>query len=267
MLYPSFANHLEKKYARGSDIKREVDRIIHVQNTNGKQLEGWLFEKPKSFGTIIVASGNAMGLRQAYYYSGLIFGSSKIHARVLLMSYQGFGENQGSADLESIPEDIYAFSREIRRLYPDEPILIFGESIGAAGAICSQAKYKSFDAILVEGLPDTKGIPYTKARDLWFLYPIGLPIAAIVSADVPKNMDVSKCIEEFDSVPMVFIHDKEDKITPYEAAKNIFDKYQGSKYLVEPDKPTSSPHHLNLSKAESTKESLFDFIKNVISNR
>ncbi|MEN8264776.1 MAG: alpha/beta fold hydrolase, partial [Nitrospirota bacterium] len=240
-------------------IKIETEWNSLFERLADENVFGWLFDKENNDGSIIVASGNAMGLGRAYDYNKYLF---KTNHRILLISYQGYGKNEGTASLDSLISDIRSFYRFMKDAYKDEPIYFVGISIGAPAGICSVSDEIKFNKIVLESAVNPKTVALTKARQWWPLFPVGYPLALAVSSSVPDELDISDCISKFNNIPILFIHHKKDKLAPYGPAKDLYSIYKGPKLFWEPSTSTSTNYHLNVKHNIKMQNEILIFLTN-----
>ena len=81
-------------------------QTVTVTNAQGYRLTGWLFDKSGDHGTVLVAGGNAQNISSTYSVSRYLINNG---FRVLVFTYQGFGDNEGHADLNSLIGDAQVF--------------------------------------------------------------------------------------------------------------------------------------------------------------
>jgi hypothetical protein len=254
MLYPQMADQFEREYPVDPKITFST---VEVKNRFGRKITGWMFDKKNSYGSIIVAGGNAMGLGRSYDYNKYLLKTSH---RILIISYQGYGKNEGKADLDSLISDTRSFYRHLKFTYKDEPIFLVGISIGASAGICSVSDEITFEKIIAESAVNLKTVAFTKAKEYWPLFPIGFPLALLISLSVPDELDLGKCISEIDNIPILFIHHKKDKIAPYGPSKELYLSYRGPKLFLEPTLTGSGKFHLNVRNDIELQKLIFDFL-------
>ncbi len=259
MLYPQTAERFEREYPVDPGNFDNGFSEIRVENRFDNKITGWLLDKEKSYGSIIVASGNAMGLGRAYDYNKYLI---ETNHRILLISYQGYGKNEGTASLDSLISDIRSFYRFMKDAYKYEPIYFVGISIGAPAGICAVSDEIKFNRIVLESAVNPKTVALTKARQWWPLFPVGYPLALAVSSSVPDELDISDCISKLNNIPILFIHHKKDKLAPYGPAKDLYLNYKGPKLFEELSVSTSTNYHLNVKHNMKIQNEILIFLRN-----
>jgi predicted alpha/beta hydrolase len=221
LLYPGMAEsndpHLDPRSAGNSY------EAVTVSNARSNNLVGWLFAAPGDCGTVLIAGGNAQNVSSTYSVSGYLIHNG---FRVLIFSYQGFGTNAGHADLKALIGDAQSFYRLIAERYPGEPIAFAGYSTGAVTAICLGDR-EPLSAVVAEGTFNPKTI--VEDKGLW----IAMPFEHLFESSVPDELDTMRCLEGIKSEPILFLHNPDDPLAPYNSARALFDSYRGPKEFVD----------------------------------
>ncbi len=215
---------------------------VTVTNAQGYRLTGWLFDSPGDLGTILVAGGNAENISSTYSESRYLIGHG---FRVLVFSYQGFGNNEGRADLNSLIGDAQAFYVYIENKHTGEPIAFVGYSTGAVTGLCLGDRVQ-LSGVVVEGTFNPKTIINDKK-----LY-VALLVDPMLESSVPDDLDTSRCLQELKSGPVLFLHNPSDPLAPYESARRLYDSYQGPKEFVETKvAPGADAHYGSVSDSDA----------------
>jgi dienelactone hydrolase len=221
LLYPGMAEsndpHLDPKAAGYSY------QSVTVVNAQGYRLTGWLFDSPSDYGTVLVAGGNAENISSTYSVSRYLIGHG---FRVLVFTYQGFGNNEGRADLNSLIGDAQAFYIYIQNNHKGEPIAFVGYSTGAVTGLCLGDR-EHLSGVVVEGTFNPKTI--IKDKKLY----VAMLVDPMLESSVPDALDTGRCLQELKSVPVLFLHNSSDPLAPYESARRLYGGYEGPKEFVE----------------------------------
>ena len=240
LLYPGMAEssdpHLDPKDAGYSY------QAVTVINPQGHRLTGWLFDNSGDYGTVLVAGGNAQNISSTYSVSRYLINNG---FRVLVFTYQGFGNNEGRADLSSLIGDAQTFYAFIGNKYKGEPIAFAGYSTGAVTGLCL-GDLDRLSAVVVEGTFNPKTVITDK-----HLY-IAMAVDPMLESSVPDDLDTSRCLQELKSVPVLFLHNPNDPLAPYDSARRLYDSYQGPKEFVDTKvAPGADAHYGSVSDAEA----------------
>ncbi len=240
---------------------------VRVTNADGRKLLGCLFSQQDDRGTVLVAGGNAMSLAKAVHYNHFLLLKG---FRVLVYSYQGYMQNEGSKSIRSLVSDAMAFYAHIKTSFPAEAVVLAGESISGATAFCLAANLQKPPAIMVEAMINPKTIGYDLANEYWPLFFVSFPIAFTIAVDVPPTLDARRCAGALSSAsnppPVLFVHGLDDKLAPFSATKQIFDDYQGPKRLITSHCTSGAKCHLNLYADKDSRNALVEFAKTSLSH-
>ncbi|WP_074903011.1 alpha/beta hydrolase [Nitrosomonas communis] len=267
MLYPEMARRIEARYLPSSLSNQHRVKKVRVRNDSGYELHGLLFEAEGDSGTVMVSGGNAMPRSHTLEYYRFLLGHG---FRVLVFSFQGYDENQGRSDLNSLVGDAAAYYAYLKSEYPGEEVAYMGHSISSAVALCLPLRVAALSAIVVEGSLDPKSIAYTKLKQLWYLfplYPILLPTAVVVSITVPDKLDVAECVTAYSNIPITFVHHPDDVVTPFEQAFDLFSTYQGNKQFLIPRYSMPPQYHTSLLNDVTIQNEIVRFLQDHLSTR
>lgn len=224
---------------------------VSVTNAQGNRLEGWLFASAKDRGTVLVAGGNAQN-------TSSIFGDCRYLIdngfRVLIFTYQGFDQNTGRADLNSLIGDAKAFYLFTEIRYPGQPIAFVGYSMGAVTGICL-GDSEPLKAIVVEDVFNPKTIVADK--HLW----IAAPLASKFTSDVPDQLDTGRCLQSLNAVPILFLHSPGDPLAPYDSARHLYDSYSGPKDFIATNPESGADAHYGSFTDPQAQTQVLDFLK------
>jgi predicted alpha/beta hydrolase len=224
---------------------------VTVTNAQGYQLTGWLFAGPGDHGTALIAGGNAQSISSTYSVSRYLIDNG---FRVLIFSYQGFGDNGGHAELTSLIGDAQAFYAFAKRRYAGESIAFVGYSTGAVTGLCLGDR-EPLSAIAVEGTFNPKTIVEDK-----HLY-IAMPLDTMFESGVPDELDTNRCLQGLKSVPVLFLHNHNDPLAPYASARRLFDSYQGPKEFIDTREVSGADAHYGSVSDPEAQAKVLAFVK------
>ena len=58
---------------------------------------------------------------------------------------------------------------------------------------------------------------------------VAMLVDPMLESSVPDALDTSRCLRELKSVPVLFLHNANDPLAPYESGRRLYDSYQGPK--------------------------------------
>jgi len=119
---------------------------------NEAEYRGYLSDPPNSDLTIIVFHGNAGEAANRHYYLTAL---SKSNVRVILAEYPGYGKRAGQPSEKSFVSDARKTIDLVSKAYPNEPLIVIGESMGAgvvSAAVSDGIENTHFDNSTIQGL-------------------------------------------------------------------------------------------------------------------
>jgi fermentation-respiration switch protein FrsA (DUF1100 family) len=231
---------LHPKTARQDAIEHPVDplrngdqpEVITVTNKFGHRLTGWVFASPTNHGVVLAGDGNATGIAHTYDYNRFL-----LHRgfNVVVLSYQGYDDNEGRANLDSLSGDVGAFYHFCQTRFAGEPIALVAESMSTAPFLCFASRHPEIAGMVLEGMVDPKRVALSKVNEWWLFYPFypsSFVVASLIGASVPADLSVQQALKPRPAIPALFIHHPKDRVTPYGDARRIFEKYTGPKELI-----------------------------------
>lgn len=261
---------LEPQEARETQAADPVDprlngdrpEAIVVTNAAHRRLVGWLFARPGDRGTVLVAGGNGMGIAHTYSYNRFLLGHG---FRVLVFSYQGFDDNEGEADIASLPGDAAAFHQAVRRRFPGEPVAFLGESIGAIAGLCDSGA-GDFSGLALEGLIDPKSVADT-IIDTYFPSPLSDVMSftigrtsVLYSALVPDALSADRCSARLAVTDVLFLHQRRDPVAAFTTVEHLAKLRPRHSTILELPSPPSHAH-LSLANNTAAQAEVVDFIR------
>ena len=201
-------------------------RAVSIQNAFKNNLRGWFISAPGAKQTILFCMGNSGNISLMLPYAKILHDGG---FNVLLFDYQGFGNSEGSAALNSLLTDALAahdFLTQEKRIAP-ENIGVFGVSLGSVLAL-RVAVEREVGAVAVEDvfIPDdllnrwqdqlTGGNPLAK---------IGLQSLKTL---LVSRVDPLKTIKQL-KVPLFLFHGENDRLLPPVATLKLAQMYDGPK--------------------------------------
>lgn len=142
--------------------------------------------------------------------------------QVFLLGYRGFGASEGEPKLPDILYDVASATRWIRINHPNVPLIVLGQSMGAALAINFSVKYQHrfpiqglvLDACF-EGFPKMAMLSLSHVPLTWPLIPVAWSL-------FPSTFDPVKLIGKVQPVPKLFFHSPQDPIVPYSQGRSLY---------------------------------------------
>lgn len=184
---------------------------------SGRRLHGWLIkgngagsEQGPSI-SLLFFHGNAGNISHRLEKLSLL---SELGESVFIFDYAGFGRSEGRPSEQNLYEDAHAAQAYLTQLRPNQPILLYGESLGCAAAIHVAASRQVGGIILEAAFYNL----HSMARRYY-------PFLAFLAKDRYDNAAKIGRIR----APILFIHAETDQVTPISEGRRLFDSAQAPK--------------------------------------
>ena len=202
--------------ATPEDIGLSYQDIELVTEDNIK-LHGWFIPSHDAKATLLFFHGNAGNISHRLE-SIEIF--NRLGLNVFIIDYRGYGQSEGKITEKGSYRDAEAAWKYLRQTRGEQPIFIFGRSLGASIAAWLASKYTPAALIVESGFTS---IPSMAQR----IYPF-LPVRwlAHFSYDTRKYVTQITC-------PIIVAHSRNDEIIPYQEGNDIFDAAAEPKVFLE----------------------------------
>ena len=189
---------------------------VTLATDDGLTLSAWHLAVPESRGTVIVFNGNA-GNRSHRLPLGRALAEAGYS--VLLTDYRGYGDNPGSPSEEGLATDARAALSFVSSRSGDDPVVYYGESLGAGVAVGLAAEEPPAALILRSpfgSLPEVASVHYP-----W------IPTSLLLRDRYP-NVDRIPGI----AAPALVIAGSGDDIVPLEQSRQVYEAASEPKTLV-----------------------------------
>jgi len=191
---------------------------------NDADYRGYLYDPPNSELTIVVFHGNAGEAAHRLYYLTAL---SHIRARVILAEYPGYGNRVGAPSENTLVGDAKTTIELVSNAYPDQPLLIIGESMGAgvaSAAVASTVNQAHQGSLTVQGLmliTPWDSLPNLAQHHYWYL-----PARWLVL----DRFDSTSNLQSFNA-PIAVVVAEQDRIIPPKYANNLYSAISTKKAL------------------------------------
>jgi len=211
---------------------------VELTAADGTLLHAWWLpavEKPR--GTILFLHGNAENISTHIHNVRWLPASGY---QVLLLDYRGFGRSAGKPRLPEVFLDIDAAMRWLANApeTADQPLFIFGQSIGASLMLYAATGYVDQPGLcgLISDAAFTGygDIGRHAASQAWLTWPLQYPIAWGLN----NGYDPIDAVAQLDSLPILFFHSPDDQIIPFAYMGQLANQHRGFSQQVE----TFGPH-------------------------
>lgn len=193
--------------------------LIHE---DGLRLHGWwLPAAGEPRGTVYFLHGNAQNISTHIMN---VHWLPEAGFNVFLIDYRGYGLSDGEARLPAVLDDVQLgldWLNASGRL-DDKPLVVFGQSLGAAMSTVVMARAENagaFDCLVLEAsFTGYRKIASDIMKQSWLVSPFRL----VVLPAMPKDIDPVSHIARIE-VPKLILHSKEDEIIPFAHGLEFFE--------------------------------------------
>ncbi len=197
---------------------------VWLKADDGIELHAWLLkpdpaDKPavEKDKVILFLHGNAENIST---HSRSVFWLVDEGYTVLALDYRGFGASQGRAILPDILMDAKAAAEWLRANYPDQALVVIGQSMGAALAVNFVADYgESYEVSQLVIEAPFAGFR-SVAREMLQRSIVGTIVSPLVYL-VPSEWDPIDRAPEI-SVPVMQLHSRMDDVVPISEGEALF---------------------------------------------
>ena len=221
-----FLFHPEKEYIfTPARLELPYEDLI-IPSSDGIKLHAWYIPVYCSNtascpvkGNILYLHGNAENISShTFSVIWLILHGYNLTA----LDYRGFGQSEGRVSLSGAEKDIQAAMDYLLEKHPDQPLFVFGQSIGASLAISAVSKYKHQNklagVIIDSAFAKARRIAREKIAQIWLLWPLQYPLSFLV----PEN-DAEENVGKI-TVPKLFLTTADDRIVPPHHTRDLYAK-------------------------------------------
>jgi len=191
--------------AKPSDIGLEYKDFV-VEPTPGQHVHGWFIPAEKSIAILLFCHGNAGNISHRLDSIRLFH---ELNLSVLIFDYRGYGRSDDGSSEERVYADAFSVYQAART--HEEPIVLFGRSLGGAVAVDLATRVDDAAALIVES-SFTSTVAIGKE-----LYPF-LPVSWMVTMPFDSLSKIPKV-----RCPVLVIHSPEDDIIPFHHGKELFE--------------------------------------------
>ncbi len=195
---------------------------VSVETDDGLMLNGWLLPgKPPVKGIVVFLHGNAQNI--SYHLASVRWLPAE-HYNVFLYDYRGFGHSQGRATIANSIDDFAAVMRRLQQIIPAQAqrYVIFGQSLGAAIAIASVAKYKGqfpiYAVVADSAFAGFRRIAREKLREVT----LTRPFSNLLAHAFPVEPDLLQAVAAVSPIPLLLLHGADDQIVPPHHSSLLF---------------------------------------------
>ncbi len=195
----------------GIDLRPEMLGIdgdeVFLTSEDGTRLHGFFVASPAATRAILFLHGNAGNASHRLPNAAEL---AKLGAAVLVPDYRGYGMSEGTpseagcyADARAALEDL------VGRGFPENRIVLFGRSLGAAVAV-DLAQDREIAGVILEST-------FTSAADV-ARRAFGAPMALLLRGVLASDSKIERV-----RAPLLFFHGDRDRVIDFELGRALFD--------------------------------------------
>jgi len=221
---------------RPSNDKLPAQSYDSIQLQSYELLEGWFIDNKQSKGIVVLFHGYSASKSGSLPYSNEFH---KLGYKTLLIDFQGSGGSTGNKTTIGVEEsrDVKVAYDYVRENFPNEKVILFGSSMGAASILKSIHDYDILPDKIILECPfhtmkatmqkrfEAMKIPSFPATELLLFY--GGCINGF-NAFKHNPVDYAKSVD----VPTMLLHGQEDQRVLVSEVDKIFQNLNGYKKLV-----------------------------------
>lgn len=189
---------------------------MNVPMKDGKLMSGLLFKADSPKGLIFYLHGNAGSLNA---WGDVATTYTRLHYDVFMLDYRGYGKSEGTITSEvQLFEDVQNAYDELKKLYPEEKIIVLGYSIGTGPAAKLASENRPKMLILQA--------PYYSLVDMMKkMYPV-IP-TFILKYKFHTDEYIKKC-----TMPIVIFHGNQDEVINYNSSVRLQELQKSKAELI-----------------------------------
>ena len=214
LIHVPFKAYVGDPSARGLDY----ESVTLVPSAEDAKLSGWFVEQPDARFTALVFGGNAGNMS---YMLDTVELFADLGLSVFIYDYRSFGSSEGKLTERAMYDDAelaWEYLTQTRQIPPDR-IVVFGRSLGGAVASWVATQYQPA-ALIMESV-------FTKLEDMGKVHYRWIPTKYLLRFryDNLSRIDQVRC-------PILFIHSREDELTPFAHSERLYDAATADKHLL-----------------------------------
>lgn len=254
-----FLLHPEKEYLLTPERLKLPYEEIKIGTSDGLLLNAWHIpaycaeEQPcPSKANILYLHGNAENISSHTFSVVWLV----LHGYDLIaLDYRGFGKSEGSVSLSGSESDIRAATDYLLDKYPEKPLFVFGQSIGASLTVSALGQYprqNELSGVIIDSaFAKARKIAREKVSQVWFLWLFQYPLSFLV----PEN-NAEGYVDKI-SAPKLFLTTEDDIIVPPHHTRDLYAKAVPPKEL----EIVETGGHIRALNNENAKNTFLNFLE------
>ena len=203
----------------GKTFQFQFDQKFEEKNiklTDGTNLNGLLFKAENSRGLIFYLHGNAGSVKS---WGEVAKTYTDLNYDIFLLDYRGYGKSEGSINgQEQMFKDVQFAYEDLKKMYPEDKIIILGYSIGT-GLAAKVASANHPKLLILQA-------PYYSLTDMMRqTYPIILTF--ILKYKFETNNYLKDC-----KMPVIIFHGNADEVIYYGSSVKLKEQFKKQVTLI-----------------------------------
>ncbi len=182
---------------------------VRFSSFDNTKLHGWYFPPQSMDNSVILWSHGTAG-NISHRIENILLMQKYLDVGVFIFDYRGYGLSEGVPSEKGLYSDIVGAYAWLSKRIPENRIVLFGRSLGAAIAAKLSTEKKSAQALILES-PFENTIEMGKK-----IFPF-LPLKWMIK----QRYDTRGVISSV-QIPLLILHGNQDTIVPIQQGKNLF---------------------------------------------
>jgi len=199
---------------------------LWLESPGQPKLHGWLLPaKGPRKGWVVVFHGNAANISNHMYGVHWLPGEGY---SVMVWDYRGYGRSAGEPDREGLVNDGERALAKARELAGNEPLFVYGQSLGGAVALATLGKtgITGLNGLILEStFGSYRAMAREKMSELWPLWPIQYPLSWLLISEEWNGEDP---LPKLAALPLLVAHQVDDPVVSFDNGKRLFDSFPGA---------------------------------------
>jgi hypothetical protein len=178
-------------------------------------LKGWFLQHPDARGTVLYFGGNGYLLAISY---DMLMANYRHGMNVFSFDYRGYGQSSGEPSIDGLKRDaVAAYDLVTQELgIPSDRLILHGHSLGSFLALYISTQ-REVKAVVLES-------PVSDVKD-WTNKMVPFLLKPFVRFEIDEALTKESNLEMIRNLnkPLLIVTGKQDKITPVEMSKTIFE--------------------------------------------
>jgi uncharacterized protein len=204
---------------------------VYFKTSDDIKLNGWIFKSnlKESKGTIVQFHGNAENI--STHYLSLVW-LIRHGYNLITFDYRGYGKSDNNLSIDGIYNDSIAAIEFALKTFPNDRIIIWGQSIGgiiAARALMEERFQDKISTFIIEAsFSSYKKMAQNALASFWLTWPIQHISNLLISDKYAIKGKWKKLLSD----SFLVIHGTDDNIVPFKFGEEIFRNIKNPKNFL-----------------------------------